>query len=102
MARTISIGNRTIGPDQPSYFVADIAANHDGELDRALMLIELAREAGADAAKFQNFQAPKIVSRQGFETMDGKLSHQASWSKSVYQVYEEASVPFSWTEKLKA
>ena len=57
----IKIGDRLIGDDHPTYFIADISANHDGELERAKMLIRMAKEAGADAAKFQNFRAPKIV-----------------------------------------
>jgi sialic acid synthase SpsE len=61
----IYIGKRTIGLSHPTYFIADIAANHDGDLDRAKLLIRLAKEAGADAAKFQNFSAPKIVSDYG-------------------------------------
>ena len=44
-----SIDGKKIGPDSPTYFIADIAANHDGDLDRALKLIKLAHEAGADA-----------------------------------------------------
>ena len=55
----IQIGKHTIGPDHPTYFIADVAANHDGDLERARLLIRLAKEAGADAAKFQNFRAPK-------------------------------------------
>ena len=58
----IKIGSRTIGPGHPTYFIADIAANHDGDLERAKLLIRLAKEAGADAAKFQNFDAPRNVS----------------------------------------
>jgi len=97
----IEIGRREIGDDAPPYFVADIAANHDGDLKRALRLIELAKEAGADAAKFQNFQAPKIVSRKGFESLGRQLSHQSDWNKSVYEVYQDASIPFGWTKELK-
>ena len=65
------------------------------------MLIRLAKEAGADAAKFQNFRAPQIVSDYGFRTMGGQVSHQAAWKKSVFQVYQEASIPFEWTPILK-
>lgn len=97
----IKIGNRTIGPNHPTYFIADIAANHDGDLERARLLIRLAKEAGADAAKFQNFRAPNIVSDYGFRHMDSQVSHQASWRKSVVQVYQEASIPFEWTGILK-
>jgi sialic acid synthase SpsE len=97
----IKIGNHTIGPKHPTYFIADIAANHDGDLERAKVLIRLAKEAGAEAAKFQNFRAPQIVSDYGFRHMDGQVSHQAAWKKSVFQVYSEASIPFEWTPVLK-
>lgn len=97
----IQIGNRKIGLNHPTYFIADVAANHDGDLERAKLLIRLAKEAGADAAKFQNFRAPDIVSDYGFRTMGGQVSHQASWKKSVFQVYQEASIPFEWTPVLK-
>ena len=96
----IRIGDHIIGEENPTYFIADIAANHDGDLERARMLIRLAKDAGADAAKFQNFQAPKIVSDYGFKSMQGQVSHQAEWRKSVFEVYQDASIPFEWTDKL--
>ncbi|NTV37878.1 MAG: N-acetylneuraminate synthase [Anaerolineales bacterium] len=96
-----SIGSHRIGSDHPVYFIADIAANHDGDLERAKMLIRLAKEAGADAAKFQHFQAPRIVSEYGFTHMNAQVSHQAKWKKSVTQVYAEASVSWQWTPILK-
>jgi sialic acid synthase SpsE len=97
----IKIGKHLIGEDQPTYFIADISANHDGDLDRAKLLIRLAKEAGADAAKFQNFRASKIVSDYGFNTMHQQVSHQANWKRSVFQVYSDASIPFDWTPTLK-
>lgn len=97
----IKIGNRIIGDEHPTYFIADISANHDGSLERALALIRLAKEAGADAAKFQNFRAPKIVSDYGFRSLGGMLSHQAGWQKSVFEVYQDASLDFGWTPVLK-
>jgi N-acetylneuraminate synthase len=93
----INLKNRTIGPGHPTYFIADIAANHDGDLERAKRLVRLARDAGADAAKFQNFQAPKIVSDYGFKAMNSPVSHQAAWTRSVFEVYAAASIPFEWT-----
>ena len=97
----LQIGNILIGDNHPTWFIADIAANHDGSLERALHLIHLAAEAGADAAKFQNFRGPEIVSDYGFSHMNARVSHQAKWKKSVTQVYDEASVPFEWTPILK-
>ena len=90
-----------VGGEAPVYFIADIAANHDGSLERAKELIWLAKESGADAAKFQHFQASKIVSDVGFKSLKDSESHQANWKKSVTKVYEEASVPSDWTLELK-
>ncbi|MBM3143727.1 MAG: N-acetylneuraminate synthase [Chloroflexi bacterium] len=97
----ITIADRKVGLNHPTYFIADIAANHDGDLERARFLIRLAKEAGAEAAKFQNFRAPNIVSDYGFKSLGGQLSHQASWKKSVFEVYRDASIPFEWTPILK-
>src|SRR5262250_2178903 len=98
---TLEIGTRKIGLSHPTYFVADISANHDGNLDRAKRLIQMCAEAGADAAKFQNFRAAKIVSRYGFESMGAQLSHQSKWRKSVFDVYRDATIPWDWTPALK-
>ncbi len=97
----IKIGNHIIDESHPTYFIADISANHDGDLERAKLLVHLAKEAGADAAKFQNFRAEKIVSDYGFTAMKEQVSHQASWKKSVFQVYADASIPFNWTPIMK-
>ncbi len=96
----IKIKDKTVGGDHPTYFIAHISANHDGDLERAKELIHLAAEMGADAAKFQNFRAPEIVSDYGFRSMDDQVSHQAKWGKSVIEVYEAASIPFEWSSEL--
>ncbi len=98
--RQIKLGSKIVN-DHSLYFIADIGANHNGSLEKAIKLIHLAKEAGADAAKFQNFQASKIVSKKGFDAMQGKLSHQSKWKKSVYEVYEDASIDKAWTKTLK-
>jgi sialic acid synthase SpsE len=97
----LDIAGRKIGLDHPTYFVADIAANHDGDLGRAKELIHLAKEAGADAAKFQHFKAKSIVSDAGFKALGGQQSHQSKWQKSVFEVYQDASVSLDWTQTLK-
>ena len=99
--KNFKIGKKRIGYNQPTYFIADLAANHDGDLKRAKELIYLCAESGADAAKFQNFQADKIVSKFGFEHLDDQSSHQAKWKKSVFQVYKDASVSKDWRPILK-
>ena len=96
----IKIGETLITNEGRPYFIADIAANHDGDLGRAYKLIELAKESGADVAKFQNFKAQTIVNKLAFDAMP-KQTHQAKWSKSVYEVYDEAAIADEWTAKLK-
>jgi len=101
MSTEFRIGDHMVGLGHPTYFVADIAANHDGSLERAKELIHRCAEVGADAAKFQNFRAETIVSDRGFRSLGSQQSHQAAWKKSVFEVYKGASLPMEWTAQLK-
>jgi sialic acid synthase SpsE len=96
--KEFKIEGKNVGDGNPVYFIADIAANHDGDLNRAKDLIYLAAEAGADAAKFQHFKAETIVSDYGFRSLGSQRSHQSEWKKSVFEVYKKASVSLDWTE----
>ena len=97
----IRINSYEIGIDKPTFFIADIAANHDGNLDQAKELIWLSAEAGADCAKFQHFDAETIVSDFGFRNLGLQQSHQKTWKKSVFETYKEASLNREWTAELK-
>jgi len=97
---SFKIGNSEINANSKTYFIADIAANHDGDIEKAKDLIYMAKEAGADAAKFQHFKAKTIVSDYGFKNLGSKASHQKDWDKSIYEVYEDAEVPLNWTQEL--
>ncbi|MEI7430742.1 MAG: N-acetylneuraminate synthase family protein [Betaproteobacteria bacterium] len=100
-SKNLRIAGRNVGENEPTYFIADIAANHDGDLERAKDLIFLAKEAGADAAKFQHFKAESIVSDRGFNSLSDRQSHQSSWEKSVFEVYKDATVDLGWSATLK-
>ena len=92
----IKIGNKLIGNNQPTYFIADIGANHNNDLSKVKELIYSAKENGADAAKFQHFEAKTIVSDHGFRNLDLK-THQSTWDKSVFEIYKSASINRNWT-----
>jgi len=94
------IGSHKVGLKHPTYFIADIASNHDGDLERAKELIYMGAEAGMNAAKFQNFSADTLVSDFGFKNLLNK-THQSDWKKSVSEVYNDASLPIDWTDELK-
>lgn len=97
----IHIDGKRISRNDPVYFVAEIGSNFDRDLNRAKDLIYLAKEAGADAAKFQHYTAGSLVSDYGFRQLGGRQSHQASWKKSVFETYQDASLNRDWTALLK-
>ena len=99
-ANSFKINNTKVGKNFPVYFIADIAANHDGELERAKKLISLAKDSGADAVKFQHHNVKKYVSDFGFKSLGNKFSHQKKWKKSIFEVYKDAQVPTDWTSHL--
>jgi len=96
----VMIKNREISISNPTYFIADVAANHDGDLGRAKDLIYRAKDAGLDAVKFQHFTANKIVSDRGFKMLGGPLSHQAGWNKSVFEIYRQYECDRNWSQEL--
>lgn len=96
----IDLKYKSISQNSETYFIADIAANHDGDLQRAKELIFLAKEAGADCAKFQHFKANNIVSRKGFTSLDKIKTHQSSWAKPVDEVYDYYHTRSEWDEEI--
>jgi N-acetylneuraminate synthase len=96
----IKINKTEISASSPTYFIADIAANHDKDINRAKKLIRLAKDSGADAAKFQHFTANTIVSDKGFKDLGSNIAHQSTWKKSVFETYQDAELPNSWTREL--
>lgn len=58
--RPFSIAGRSIGPDDPPFCIAEVGINHNGDLALAKRMIEVAKEAGADAVKFQTFTAEEF------------------------------------------
>ena len=97
----IHIDGKRISRNDPVYFIAEIGSNFDRDLSRAKELISLAKEAGADAAKFQHYTAGSLVSDYGFRQLGSRQSHQSSWKKSVFETYEDASLNRDWTAALK-
>lgn len=97
----ILIEGKKISLHDPVYFIAEVGSNFDQDLERARDLIFLAKEAGADAVKFQHYTAESLVSDEGFKELGSRQSHQSSWKKSVYETYEDVSLNRDWTSVLK-
>lgn len=96
----IKLGKQKVGIAYKPYFIADIAANHDGELSRAKDLVWIAKEAGADCAKFQHFLANKIVNDVEFKKIESVKTHQSDWKKSVSEIYDHYHFRREWTQEI--
>lgn len=97
--KNIKIGDRMIGPDYPTYFIAEIGGNFDGSIEKAKYLIDAAKEAGADCAKFQTFKAESIVSEGGFSKMTLQGVH-GSWGRTVTEVFKDVEFPVEWHHEI--
>ena len=94
----IKIGQRFVGKEYPAYIIAEVGSNFDGSIERAKMLIDLAKECGANAVKFQCFTAEKIISKEAFDKL--KVGFQEKWKETVHETYKKAEFPRQWHEEL--
>ena len=97
---SFEIAGRRVGDDHPTYIIAEIGSNFDGSLDRARKLVDLAKDCGADAVKFQSFKPDKIISKERFDQAD-KSSFQSKWDQSVWEVYGKATFPREWHHEIQ-
>lgn len=97
--KEFKIGNKWIGENHPTYFIAEIGANFDGSLEKAKKLVDAAKAAGADCAKFQTFDTPRIVSEGGFSKMQLRGVH-GSWGRTVSEVFKDAEFPLKWHKEI--
>lgn len=96
----VTIGRRTIGPAHPPWIVAELSANHLGDLDRARRIIDAAAAAGCDAIKLQSFTPATMtldVDRPGFRIDGGPWAGRTLWD-----LYDEAHTPWAWHGELFA
>jgi N,N'-diacetyllegionaminate synthase len=92
MNKEIKTKNFSIGEDNPAYIIAEIGSNHNGEFDIACELIEKAKEAGANAVKFQTFKAKNHYSR--------KTPKISLYEEDIYNLIEKLEIDRSWHSKL--
>jgi len=97
---TFAIQGRAIGPAEPPYVIAEMSANHNGSIETAKRIIEEAKRRGADAVKLQTYR-PDTITLNG-DSEDFWIRGGLWDGKSLYQLYEEAHMPWEWHEPLFA
>ncbi|WDV46145.1 pseudaminic acid synthase [Clostridiaceae bacterium M8S5] len=99
MNKTIKIKDRIIGIDFPAYMIAEMSANHAGEITRAIEIIHAAKEAGADCIKIQTYTPDTMTidcDNQYFKINKG------TWKgENLYNLYKKAYTPWEWQARLK-
>ena len=96
----LRIGRVQVGTGQPTFIVAELSANHNGSYERAVRIVQAAKDAGADAIKLQTYTADTITFNSDSEPF--RIRGGTLWDgKTLYGLYGEAYTPWEWQPKLK-
>src|SRR6056297_3671191 len=98
MPSEFAIAGRAIGPDHPPYVIAEVSANHNGRLDAAMKMIEVASQSGADAVKLQTYRPDTITLDSDAEEF--RIRGGLWDGRTLYELYEEAHTPWEWHRPL--
>lgn len=97
---SITIAGRRIASDVPPYVIAEMSANHNGNIETAFKIIEAAKQAGADAVKLQTYRPDTIT--LDCDSEDFRI-HGGLWDgRTLYDLYQEAHMPWEWHAPLFA
>jgi N-acetylneuraminate synthase len=92
----VRVGPHSIGRDYPPFVIAEMSGNHNGDLDRALAIVDAVADSGAQALKIQTYTADTItIDADGpaFRVEDG---HGLWGGRTLHQLYDEAHTPWDW------
>lgn len=99
--KSFEIAGKKIGGDAPCFIIAEAGSNHDRNFDQALLLIDVAADAGADAVKFQIFSADKIAARTTSSIASLAGDQFGEYGKDLHELYKKVELPTEWLPHLK-
>lgn len=92
--KKIEIAGRPIGNEYEPYIIAEMSANHNGNIETAFRIIEEAKKAGADAVKIQTYTPDTITLNS--DLPDFQIKGGLWDGKTLYELYEWAHTPWDW------
>ena len=94
--KKVQIGDKLVGDGEQTFIIAEIGANHDGNLEQAKQLIDVAKEAGVDAVKFQSFTVENWISKEmtSFPTLEP--------DKDILDTLKKCELPYPMYKKIKS
>jgi pseudaminic acid synthase len=96
----ISLNGREVGDGKPAYIIAEMSANHAGSLERAIEMIHVAKESGADCVKIQTYTPDTMTIDCHNEYFN---IEKGTWEgENLYSLYRKAYTPWEWHDKLMA
>ncbi|RMI13274.1 pseudaminic acid synthase [Cellulomonas triticagri] len=100
--RSIRVGAHTVDAHHRPFVVAEMSGNHNGDLGRALAIVDAVAESGAQALKLQTYRADTITIDADGPAFRVSAGHELWGGKNLYQLYEEAHTPWEWHEPIFA
>ena len=97
----IKLGTKLITKNSKPFFVAEISTNHNSNLNKTLEMIEAAKDAGADAVKFQTYTADTMTIKSNDKQYRVTNKSSPFLGKSLYSLYKKGSLPWEWHNLLK-
>jgi len=98
MNEFININGRKISIDEPPYIIAEMSANHNGNIENAYKIIDMAKASGADAVKLQTYHPDTIT--MNMKTPEFMIEGGLWDGQSLYELYQGAFMPWEWHQPL--
>lgn len=98
MNEYVTIEGRKIGPQFPPYIIAELSANHNGDIERAIQILEMAKRSGADAIKIQTYTQDTLTINS--DQPEFKIKGGLWDGRTLYDLYTEAHMPWEWHKPL--
>lgn len=92
----IAVADRAISSDDPVFVIGEMSGNHNGDVDRALQIVDAVATAGATALKIQTYTADTLTIDADTEPFRVKGDHGLWGGRNLYSLYQEAHTPWEW------